>query len=168
MTINGIERKRKYTQGAIFVEFLTEEFIYQKNSQELTSLLYEVLIDQLNGSIEDIQENRYIEANIKLQKVNDILHRLGAGLNYEAGIIADQLDALYNFMSEQVIEGNKKKDSSLIQGVLSIAERLASAWNEAMKNKPSQKQTQIRKKATAYEQNVMVLEREDNLVEEGK
>lgn len=150
------------------MEFLTEEFIYQKNSQELTSLLYEVLIDQLNGSIEDIQKNRYIEANTKLQKVNDILYRLGAGLNYEAGIIADQLDSLYNYMAEQVIEGNKKKDISLLQGVLSIAERLASAWNEAMKNKPSHKQTQIRKKATAYEQNVMVLEREDNIVEEGK
>lgn len=168
MSINGIERIRKYTQGAVFVEFLTEEFIYQKNSQELTSLLYEVLIDQLNGSIEDIQENRYIEANTKLQKANDILYRLGAGLNYEAGIIADQLDALYNYMAEQIIEGNKKKDVSLLQGVLSIAERLASAWNEAMKNKPDQKQMQIRRKATAYEQNVMVLEREDNLVEEGK
>lgn len=150
------------------MEFLTEEFIYQKNSQEITSLLYEVLIDQLNGSIKDINDNQYIDANIKLQKVNDILHRLGAGLNYEAGIIADQLDALYNYMAEQVIDGNKKKDIVILQGVLTIAERLASAWNEAMKNKPDQKQMQIRRKATAYEQNVMVLEREQTLVEEGK
>ncbi|TKC17028.1 flagellar export chaperone FliS [Robertmurraya kyonggiensis] len=150
------------------MEFLTEEFIYQKNSQEITSLLYEVLIDQLNGSIEDIKDNQYIDANIKLQKVNDILYRLGAGLNYEAGIIADQLDALYNYMAEQIIDGNKKKDIAVLQGVVTIAERLASAWNEAMKNKPDQKQMQIRRKATAYEQNVMVLEREQTLVEEGK
>ena len=150
------------------MEFLTDEWIYQKNSQELTSLLYEGLIDLLNKSIEDIKDKKYIDANKKLQKTNDILYRLGAGLNYEAGIIADQLDALYNFMAERVIEGNKKKDITIIQEVLSISERLASAWNEAMKSKPSQKQTQIRRKANAYEQNVMVLEKEMNIVEEGK
>ena len=150
------------------MEFLTDEWIYQKNSQELTSLLYEGLIDLLNKSIEDIKDKKYIDANKKLQKTNDILYRLGAGLNYEAGIIADQLDALYNFMAERVIEGNKKKDITIIQEILSISERLASAWNEAMKSKPSQKQTQIRRKANAYEQNVMVLEKEMNIVEEGK
>ena len=71
-------------------------------------------------------------------------------------------------MAERVIEGNKKKDITMIQEILSISERLASAWNEAMKSKPSQKQTQIRRKANAYEQNVMVLEKEMNIVEEGK
>ena len=62
----------------------------------------------------------------------------------------------------------QKKDITIIQEVLSISERLASAWNAAMKSKPSQKQTQIRRKANAYEQNVMVLEKERNIVEEGK
>ena len=50
-----------------------------------------------------------MDANKKLQKTNDILHRLGAGLNYEAGIIADQLDTLYNYMADRVIEGNNKE-----------------------------------------------------------
>lgn len=150
------------------MEFLTEEFIYQKSSQEITSLLYEKLIDQLTGSIADIKNNNYIDANKKLQKSNDILYRLGAGLNYEAGIIADQLDALYNYQAEKLIEANKNKDIAAIEEVRSIAERLASAWNEAMKNKPDQRQMLMRKKATAYEQNVMVLDREINTVEEGK
>ena len=83
------------------MEFLTDELIYQKNSQEITSLLYEALIDLLNNSIEDIKDKNLIDANKKLQKANDILYRLGAGLNYEAGIIADQLDALYNYMAER-------------------------------------------------------------------
>ncbi|WNS75093.1 flagellar export chaperone FliS [Bacillus sp. DTU_2020_1000418_1_SI_GHA_SEK_038] len=150
------------------MEFLTEEFIYKKSSQEITSLLYEAMIEQLHRSIEDIEEKRFIDANKKLQKINDILYRLGAGLNYEAGIIADQLDTLYNYMAERVIEGNKKKDASVIGEVLSIAERLASSWNEALKNKPNEKQMLHRRKTRAYEQNVMVLERENTLVEEGK
>ena len=52
--------------------------------------------------IEDINGKNLIDANKKLQKANDILYRLGAGLNYEAGIIADQLDALYNYMAERI------------------------------------------------------------------
>lgn len=150
------------------MEFLTEEFIYKKSSQEITSLLYEALIDGLHSSIEDIKEKRYIDANKKLQKTNDILYRLGAGLNYEAGIIADQLDTLYNYMAERVIEANKMKDITAVQEVLSIAERLSTVWNEALKRKPIAKQSQLRRKTTAYEQNIMVLEREMNLVEEGK
>ena len=81
---------------------------------------------------------------------------------------ADQLDALYNYMAERTIEANRKKDPMMIQEVLSIAERLADAWNKAMKNKPSTTQNHLRRKANAYEQNVMVLEKESNRFGEGK
>ena len=150
------------------MNFITDELIYQKSSQEITSLLYETLLNQLRDAIEDIKGKNLIDANKKLQKANDILYRLGAGLNYEAGIIADQLDALYNYMAERTIEANRKKDPVMIQEVLSIAERLAEAWNTAMKNKPSTAQNHLRRKANAYEQNVMVLERESNIFGEGK
>ena len=147
---------------------MTEELVYQKSSQEITSLLYETLMNQLRDAIEDIKGKNLIDANKKLQKANDILYRLGAGLNYEAGIIADQLDALYNYMAERTIEANRKKDPAMIQEVLSIAERLAEAWSTAIKNKPSTAQNHLRQKANAYEQNVMVLERESNRFGEGK
>ena len=150
------------------MNFITEELIYQKSSQEITSLLYETLMNQLRDAIEDIKGKNLIDANKKLQKANDILYRLGAGLNYEAGIIADQLDALYNYMAERTIEANRKKDPAMIQEVLSIAEKLAEAWSTAMKNKPSTAQNHLRRKANAYEQNVMVLERESNRFGEGK
>ena len=150
------------------MNFMTEELVYQKSSQEITSLLYETLMNQLRDAIEDIKGKNLIDANKKLQKANDILYRLGAGLNYEAGIIADQFDALYNYMAERTIEANRKKDPAIIQEVLSIAEKLAEAWSIAMKNKPSTAQNHLRRKANAYEQNVMVLERESNRFGEGK
>ena len=150
------------------MNFITEEIIYQKSSQEITALLYETLMNQLSGAVEDINGKNLIDANKKLQKANDILFRLGAGLNYEAGIIADQLDALYNYMAEHIVEANRKKDTMMIQEVLSITERLADAWHTAMKNKPSTTQNHLRRKANAYEQNVMVLEKESNIFGEGK
>ena len=150
------------------MNFITEEIIYQKSSQEITALLYETLMNQLSSAVEDINGKNLIDANKKLQKANDILFRLGAGLNYEAGIIADQLDALYNYMAEHIVEANRKKDTMMIEQVLSITERLADAWHTAMKNKPSTTQNHLRRKANAYEQNVMVLEKESNIFGEGK
>ncbi|KHF29013.1 Flagellar protein FliS [Anoxybacillus sp. BCO1] len=74
-----------------------------------------------------------------MQKANDILQRLGVGLNYDAGIIAHQLDALYNYMAERLIDANMKKDVAMMQEVLTIAKDIATAWNEALKKQPTTK-----------------------------
>ncbi|MCJ8007589.1 flagellar export chaperone FliS [Lederbergia wuyishanensis] len=142
------------------MDFLTKELIYQKTPQQLTAFLYEVCIDHLKEAIECIETKNYPEANTKLQKVNDILERLGVGLNYEAGIIADQLDTLYNYMANQVIMGNLKKDIPILQEVLSIVEQLASAWNEAMNTENTDGQRELFRKTSAYEKNVMVAKRD--------
>ncbi|PPA70249.1 flagellar export chaperone FliS [Jeotgalibacillus proteolyticus] len=137
------------------MNFLTKELIYQKSSQELTSLLYEAAIINLQDAITFINSKQFIEANEKLQKTNDIIRRLGAGLNYESGIIADQLDALYNYIAEKLIETNLKKDAVLAQELLTILEDLFSSWNEAQKAAGSVNRA-IKKPGTLYEKQVMV------------
>lgn len=136
------------------MEFLTEEIIYSKTPQELTAFLYEGLIDHLESAIVFIDEQNHIDANQKLQKANDILHRLGVGLKYEAGPIAEQLDTLYNFMANQLIEANFKKDKQKIQGVLKIIVEIAGAWNTVMKTN-SNPTPKINKKVAAYESSIM-------------
>ena len=83
-------------------DFLTEEIIYKKTSQEITSLLYEACLTSLEEAIEYINNKDFVLAHNKLTKANDILDRLELGLNYDAGIIADQLDMLYNYMADKV------------------------------------------------------------------
>ncbi|WP_433744802.1 flagellar export chaperone FliS [Falsibacillus pallidus] len=150
------------------MDFITKELIYQKSSQEITSLLYEAAIDDLTNAIDDIHQKKYIDSNIKLKNVNDILQRLGVGLNYDAGIIADQLDALYNYMADRVIEGNLRKDPAILREVLEILTRISDAWNTALKEKPNTKADLKRQKTNAYEKHVLVYERDENTVEEGK
>nr|WP_065410469.1 flagellar export chaperone FliS [Bacillus wudalianchiensis] len=150
------------------MDFLTKEMIYQKSSQELTALLYEAAVTNLKTAIKQLENQQYIEANQAMQKVNDILHRLGVGLNYESGIIADQLDALYNYMADQLIEANIKKDASLAKEILTILEEITGAWTATMKAKPTLKQSSFRKQSSAYEKHVMVSDRELNTVEVGK
>lgn len=150
------------------MEFLSKEMIYQKSPQELTALLYEAAIASLKQAIRFLENEQYIDANKKLQKVNDILHRLGAGLNYESGIIADQLDALYNYIAEQLIKVNMEKDAVLAKDMLAILEELAGAWTTMLKNKPSTHRPVLRKQSNAYEKHVMVAGEEMNTVEMGK
>ncbi|WP_456273249.1 flagellar export chaperone FliS [Bacillus sp. AK031] len=150
------------------MDLLTKEFIYQKSSQEITALLYEALLTNIQGAMDDLQKNRLIESNTKLQKSNDILERLGAGLNYEAGIIADQLDALYNYMADVLIKANATKDLTLLDEVRSIAGELSGAWRETLTNKQKNGLHKPNKKTNAYERNVMVYEQESTIVEAGK
>ncbi|MBB6282017.1 flagellar export chaperone FliS [Geobacillus subterraneus] len=134
------------------MDFLTEEWIYQKNSQQLTALLYEGLMECLEEAIAAMKQKDHWKANKQLQKGNDILRRLGAGLRYDAGIIAHQLDALYNYMAERLIEANMKKDVTVAQEVLQMTTTIATAWNEALQNRALSAQASPKQKAAAYEQ----------------
>ncbi|KLV17822.1 MULTISPECIES: flagellar export chaperone FliS [Niallia] len=138
---------------------ISEEVLYQKSPQELTALLYEACLNNLEEAIENIENKDYILANVKLKKANDIVWRLGAGINYEAGIIADQLDMLYNYIAGKLIDANLKKDISIIQEVKTIIEELLAAWSVSMKEKTPKINTGLRQKTLAYEKNIMTYDK---------
>lgn len=147
------------------MEWITKEIVYQKTPQQLTALLYEAGLEQFANAARFIQEENFIEANRSMQKINDILNRLGAGLNYEAGIIADQLDQVYNFIADTVVQANVKKDAATLHDAERLFQTLSEAWNEALKNAPARP---VKRKQNAYEQNVFLEERPTNTVETGK
>ncbi|WEG18127.1 flagellar export chaperone FliS [Alkalihalophilus pseudofirmus] len=131
--------------------FLTNEALHQKSSQELTALLYEACLMNLEDALGMIDQKEYVEANAKLQKASDIIHRLGAGINYEAGIIADQLEQVYNYAADKIVEANIKKDKAMIEEVIQIIESIMFSWNEAMKSKKDIQPKMMKQKANAYE-----------------
>lgn len=133
-------------------EILTEDSLHKKTSQELTALLYEACADRLRQAIVSIENKRYIESNQLLKTCNDILYRLGAGLNYEAGIIADQLEALYNYMAELLIRANISKDTKPVKEALSLLESIASSWQVAQANSAGSSADKLHKRrASAYD-----------------
>ncbi len=135
------------------MEYLTEELIVQKSSQELTALLYEGLIGHFEEALGCIEQKNMIAANQSLQKASDIIQRLGVGLRYEAGPLAENLDSLYNYMADRTIEANYRKDTDQIKHVKELAETLAAAWNEAMHRK--EQSSSVMQKVSAYENHVM-------------
>lgn len=136
----------------VMAEVLTEDLLHKKTPQQLTTLLFQECLDRLNQAIAAIHAKRYIESNQLLQKCNDILYRLGAGLNYEAGIIADELEALYDYMALKLIEANLTKKTEPIMEVKQILYQILDAWMVALeKNEDPSASTLHRKKTSAYD-----------------
>lgn len=136
------------------MDILTKEILYKKTSQELTALLYEALLDHLEEARLLIIKNQFLKANEMLQKCNDILQRLGVGLKYEAGPIAEQLDGIYNYAAKQIILANRKKDYVLIEDILQVLGPIVQAWNKAMKMNHDAPSESARK-LSAYENQIM-------------
>jgi flagellar secretion chaperone FliS len=130
----------------------TEEALHKKSPEELTALLYEAFLSNLEEAKEAISKKEMIEANTKLQKANDILYRLGAGLNYEAGIIADQLDEVYNYLAERLIQANLTKEVEPIEEAIKLVTSISEAWNEAMEKRTDSLSHTNKQKNKAYEQ----------------
>ncbi|WP_026674956.1 flagellar export chaperone FliS [Alkalihalobacterium bogoriense] len=137
-------------------QVITKEALHKKSPEEITALLYEALCVNLEQAMNAIEQKEFMEANHKLQKANDIVCRLGAGINYEAGIIADQLDNLYNYISDKIIEANYTKEVRCVEEALKIVTELMSSWNKAMKNKDDAQTKANKRTANAYERNVLV------------
>jgi flagellar protein FliS len=100
----------------------------------ITSLLYKKMLEKLDAAIMLLPQRRYFEANRAMQHCNDILTRLGFGIKYEAGVIADQLEMLYKYMFDRIHEANMKKDISLLREVRRLVRELDSAWTKAIQN----------------------------------
>ncbi|WP_245796274.1 flagellar export chaperone FliS [Domibacillus antri] len=145
---------------------ITKEMIYQKTPQQITALLYEAGLNQFESAQAFLKEGRLVEANRSMQKINDILERLGAGINYEAGIIADQLDAVYNYIADAVIQANLQKDAAKLREAENLFQMLSDAWNEALKTATAK--APVKRKQNVYEQHVIVEDQPTNTLETGK
>ncbi|TYR80133.1 flagellar export chaperone FliS [Priestia megaterium] len=140
------------------MDFLTEDLIYQKSPQQLTAMLYEKAIMNIEESVVNIQHKDFYRANEKLQQTNDILHRLGVGLKYEAGVIAEQLDMLYNYMANQLVEANIKKDIVTLTEVRALLVKISQAWNEAFQKTDGAItiKRQVQNRLSTYEQQISI------------
>ena len=137
------------------MEVITEEYIIQKSSQELTALLYEGLISCFEEALIQIGQKDMVGANKSLQRANDLLYRLGSGLRYEAGPIAENLDSLYNYIASVTIQANLRKDAEQIKHVKELTETIASAWKAALDKKEKGAARSVMQKVSAYESHVM-------------
>ncbi|WP_438435479.1 flagellar export chaperone FliS [Gorillibacterium sp. sgz500922] len=133
------------------IEPITENELYHYTPEQLTSLLYDSCLARLGQAAIALEHGEYLEVNRQLQTCHDILHRLGGGLNYEAGLIADQLEALYQYMAERLVYANVHKDRSAVLEVHKLLATIQDAWTAACRKRKDAQPVSARMRAKAYD-----------------
>lgn len=99
--------------------------------EELVVLMYRGLEKYIKQGQLYIEERNFEKTNEVLLKAQGIVSELMCSLDMEVEM-SGQLYALYDFLLNCLIEGNIKKDSSVLQHALGIVSGLREAWESAL------------------------------------
>lgn len=119
---------------------------YKQNSvltaspEELTLMLYDGCLKFMRQGKLFIEENNIEGAHNSINKAQAIIEELDVTLNMDISI-SENLRLLYQFMLQQLIEANIKKEISYIDSVYPMVEELRDTWKEAMRRAKIEKKT---------------------------
>lgn len=108
-----------------------EQKIMNARPEELTLMLYDGLVKFVNQAIlfnEQKQIEKSHNANLRAQA---ILQELRSTLNLDIEISAN-LENLYLYMIERLVDSNVTKDNDILKEVLELATDLRDTWKEAI------------------------------------
>lgn len=98
--------------------------------QKLVVMLYDGVIVALLSAINHIKASNIAAKGASISKAITIIDNgLRASLDKKAGgEIAENLDALYDYMSRRLLQANIKNDISIIQEIHGLMSNLREAW----------------------------------------
>lgn len=102
----------------------------------LILMCYDGAIGFLKQAQKAHAEKNYAVMNELLNKVQNVLWELTTGLNYEAGEIAYNLDALYNYMIRRVIDAVYNNTIEPTHEVLDYLQELRDTWQNIVQKQP--------------------------------
>jgi len=100
---------------------------------KLLLMLYDGMIKYLRNAGEAINNQNISAAHENIVAAQNILVELMATLNMDYKI-SESLLALYEFMYNQLVEANIKKDGQLITEVQELVIDLRQTWDQAIKS----------------------------------
>lgn len=116
---------------------------YKKNqinttsSEQLVLMLYDGARKFISKALKALDGGDLQSANQNLLRSQDIITELMAGVNFEAGEIAEGLFALYEYMHFRLVQANTAKDSQAAQEVLAMINELRDTWVQVLKSRYS-------------------------------
>lgn len=108
---------------------------YQQNAVnsaspvQLTLMLYNGAIKFARQGLTAIEDGRIEDAHNSVIRVQEIVHYLQSTLDPDQEI-SGNLSALYNYITEQLIQANFKKDPAVLQEAVNMLEELRDTWGQ--------------------------------------
>lgn len=95
---------------------------------QLVVIVYDVAIRSLKMAKAQLLERRFPEANQHILKAQEAVTLLQNALNFQAGDLANKLEALYDFIKTKLINANVSKNAQSVEEALFLLEGLREAW----------------------------------------
>lgn len=110
-----------------------------KQTQVSTASQGELLIMLFDGAIrfarqarEHLLNNELEQANSKLIRAQDIVDELNFSLNLDAGEIALNLERLYDYIYDLLVQANIEKEPGKIDFALHMLSELRDTWSQVV------------------------------------
>ncbi len=108
-----------------------ETGITTADPKKIVLMCYELAIGQLKKAKTHFELKEYEAKAKSLQTAMNVIHELRQALDFNlGGDVAKNLDALYHYMTNRLIDGDLKKDAKAFDEVADMLEELLSAWKE--------------------------------------
>lgn len=103
------------------------------NRGQLLIMLYEAAIQNVKKATIALENKDIPAKGAAIGKAHDIINELSNTLDFEiGGNIAQDLERLYNFITEQLVRANLENDRKCLDTVLKLLETLHSGWKGAV------------------------------------
>jgi len=106
--------------------------VFTATKEELTLMLYEGALKFCNQAIAAVEEKDVAKANELIIKVQNIMREFQITLDHQYEISA-QLNLLYDYLYQRLVEANIKKDLDILAEVRDHLRSFRDTWREAMK-----------------------------------
>ena len=105
--------------------------VMQASPKRLIELLFEGCIKNLKQATLAIEQENINLAHNKLVRAQDIILELRSSINEEVGgQVAQQFIQLYEYMNQQLLQANLKKEVALIEQVQQMVTELLETWKQ--------------------------------------
>ena len=109
------------------------------NAVQLIVMCYEGAIDSLKIAKQKYLANDFESKSAAITRFMDIIAELQCALDFDKGAeVAKNLDAVYNFMTQKILEADMNKDLAAIDSVINMLSELLPAWKAVLS-----KQTEV-------------------------
>jgi flagellar protein FliS len=124
-----------------------ENIVMTASKEELTLMLYDGALKFINQSILAIEGKDMEKANTACMRAQSIILEFRSTLDMSYDI-AQQMDTMYIYIYELLVDGNLKKDAGILSEARDLVRGFRDTWKEAMisarkenavKNKPKPK-----------------------------
>ncbi len=103
------------------------------NPGALLIMLYEAAIRNVKQATLALDKKDLAAKGLHIGKAHDIINELNNTLNFEVGgEIAMNLERLYNFMIEQLVQANIENSTTKLIAVQKVLENLLEGWKGAV------------------------------------